>query len=137
MTKTYPSAIDPWLAVLLVGTPLLCVVGGAFVLASDLAAGLILLATGLFVVGIIALVAFPCVYTLTPSTLTIRSGIVSEDIPLERIRQAEPNSSIWAAPALSLRRVRLTLDDGTRLISPRDRESFLSELNAALAHGRA
>lgn len=133
MTKTYRSAVDTWLAVLLFGLPVICVVSGALLLPSDLATGITLMTTGIFVAGIVALFAIPCVYTLSPTKLTIRAGVLSEEIPLEKIHQAEPSSSVWSAPALSLRRVRLTLADGTRLISPRERETFLTELKAAIA----
>jgi hypothetical protein len=53
-------------------------------------------------------------------------------VPLAKIRSVKPSWSLLAAPALSLRRVKITFDHGSCLISPRDREGFIADLEARL-----
>ncbi len=137
MKKTYPSAIDWWIAITLIGTPAACIIGGAILLSASAIDGLIIIGTGLFVAGITALLAYPCTYTLTATSLTIRAGLMNEEIPLTKIEGAEPCFSLWSSPALSLKRVRVVLQDGgSRLISPKDREAFVADLATAITQAR-
>lgn len=136
MKTTYPSAVDTWLAVLLVATPLVGLGAGVFTLSQSIPAGIVQIGLGLFVALLIFAFALPCEYTLDETTLTIRCGLLREEIPLNRIRHVEFSSLRWSAPALSLKRVKLTLDDGTRLISPKDREGFMHALQVKLAPAR-
>ena len=47
-------------------------------------------------------------------------------------------SSSWeSAPALSLRRVRIQLDKGHRIVSPLDREQFIADLMDAAEQRKA
>ena len=91
-----------------------------------------MMAFGALTGALIAAFTVPCVYTLTDESLKIQCGVLEDDVPLARIRKVEKSSSALSAPALSLRRVRISLDDGYRLISPRDRDGFIADLIARL-----
>lgn len=132
MKKTYPSAVDLWLAVLLVGTPVALTVWGAFMLVNEPVGGWVVIGSAVFTLGLIRLLGWPCEYTLTDKALIIRAGIIRDEIPLANITGAELSHSILSAPALSLRRVKISLKEGSRLISPPDRESFIQELQSRL-----
>jgi len=133
MKKEFPSAVDGWLATVLIGAPIVVVTFGGFMLTKSIAAGVITIFTGVLVGGIMAAFAIPCVYTLTDEYLKIKSGVIEDDIPLKKIRKAEKSGSAWSAPTLSLRRVKITLEDGSRVISPKDRDGFISDLTALLS----
>jgi hypothetical protein len=130
MSTHYPSRVDLWLKVVLLGAPVGVVVLGVYLLTQSVGAGVITIITGLGVGGLTALLALPCHYTLTDERLIIRCGLLTDEVPLRRIKQAEKSSSLWSAPALSLQRIKLTLDDGSRVISPLDRDQFLTDLKA-------
>lgn len=132
MKTEYPSRVDSWLAVIMGGTPLLVIAVGVFTLTKSVGAGIVAIVTGLVVGGVIAALSMPCVYTLTDDSLKIRSGLLEDEVPLRKIRGAEKSGSLWSAPTLSLRRVKVTLEDGARVISPRDRDGFIADLDARL-----
>jgi hypothetical protein len=136
MKTEYPSRIDPWLAIVLVGAPLIVVAAGVFTLTNSVGAGIVTIITGLIVGGMIAALSIPCVYTLTDESLKIKSGMLEDEVPLRKIRGAEKSSSMWSAPALSLRRIKITLEDGSRSISPKDRDGFIIDLEARLANAK-
>ena len=132
-SRVYPSAVDWWIGALLVVAPLLSVVLGASLLFVNPGAGLYCLLSGLAFGLTIYALCHRCDYTLTDDTLHIRSGWIEDSVDLRRILKAEKSSSLWSAPALSLRRVKLTLHGGTCVISPKDRDGFLADLHARLA----
>jgi hypothetical protein len=70
----------------------------------------------------------PCHYTLTDSFLLIGCGFLNEEIKYEKIKSASLSSNPLSAPALSLSRVKVDLENGFRLISPQNREAFIAEL---------
>ena len=75
-----------------------------------------------------ALFAFPCYYIIVDCSVKIKCGIIEEDLPLEKIQLVKKSSSFLSAPALSLKRVKISLDDGFRLVSPKDRDGFIEIL---------
>ena len=118
---------------MLAGTGLIVSGSGIALLATTKTAGLILLGTGLITGLAIGVLSYPCNYTLTATDLHIRCGMFEEEIPLTEVVKAEAVTSWLAAPALSVRRVRITLRHGSRLISPRDRTAFIADLTAHIA----
>lgn len=130
MKTVYPSRVDWWLAALLIGAPVFVMALGLHALSQSTGAGAMLIVSGLAVGALIAMLAYPCVYTLTDEHLTIRAGLLNETLPLQRIRTVALSSSPLSAPALSLRRIKLTLDEGWRLISPSDRDAFIADLES-------
>jgi hypothetical protein len=132
MKTEYPSARAPWLITVLCGVPAGVVLFGGFLLTRSVGAGIYMMLTGGVIGGIVAALSFPCYYVVSDAGVRIKSGIGDEEVPLAKIRKVEPSWSPWAAPALSLRRVKITLDHGSCLISPRDREAFIADLEARL-----
>ncbi|MDM4013948.1 PH domain-containing protein [Roseiconus lacunae] len=125
----YPSAVDWWLAALLMLGPLICVgVTGMLLIEGKNQDAFISLVTGAGVLLLTGLLVIPCRYTITEDTLAIRCGIVMSRIPLSQIRTIEPSGSWLSAPALSVRRVKITTASRFYLVSPIDRERFISEL---------
>ena len=125
---TYPSRIDAWLIVLIGGT--ICIV-----LTLALASYSHSPAESLLTLGVLAatllfstLIGYPCEYTLTDAQLVIRSGLVRQRIAYRDITAIEPSRSPWAAPALSLRRVKVSFSGRFQLVSPRARERFIDDL---------
>lgn len=132
MKKTYSSAVDIWLAVILLGTPIALVVWGAFLLTSEPTGGWVLIASAVFTLGLIRILGWPCEYTLTEKSLIIRAGFLRDEIPLADITGMKLSHSILSAPALSIRRIKITLKKGSRLISPPDREKFMRDLESRM-----
>jgi len=133
MPTKYPSAIDTWLLAVLVGTPIAVAASGVFMLTKSTGAGVALILTGIFCGGVMAAFSFPCFYLLSDESLTVKCGLIQEVIPLSRIQKAEPSGSMLSAPALSMKRVKITLDNGFRLISPENREEFINTLEGKIA----
>ena len=133
MSTQYPSRVDLWLKVVIFGVPLGVVTLGAYLLTQSVGGGVTTIIAGLVVGGVSALLTLPCHYTLTDDRLIIRCGVLTDEVPLRRIKHAEKSHSVWSSPALSLQRIKLTLDDGSRVISPLDRDQFLADLKARCA----
>lgn len=130
--SVYPSKVDLWLAAVLVITPILVIGLGVYLTLTIGGVGLICLLSGLFMAGLMAGLAVPCRYTLTERALQIRCGFLKEDIKYEKIKNASLSSNPLSAPALSLSRVKVDLENGFRLISPINREAFIKKLEGKL-----
>ncbi len=146
MVKTYKSAVDLWLAAMLAGAPLAGIFSGAGIaLGLQLLSwhahegriiGLFFLGCGVALAALILLFTLPCRYTLRERELDIRCGVLKATVPYRDIRGLELSCSPLVAPALSLNRVKIILDDGIRLISPRDRTAFVVDLQQRLDRHR-
>jgi len=127
----FDSAIDLWLAVLLMLAPGL-----------SIALGLVLFFQGqpgdasvVFLIGagcllVTAMFTAPCRYTILTDALSIRCGVLCYQIPLESIESVEKSSSLLSAPALSLRRVSIKTKKRSYLVSPKKRDQFIELLNS-------
>lgn len=132
----FPSRVDTWLAMLVLGSLALAVYQAWALYAtapqeSLLAAGI---ALGVFV--LVLALTWPCTYTLTDTHLVVRAGIVRHRIAYRDISGVQPSRSLWAGPALSLRRVKVTYAGRFVLISPRERPRFIEELQRRVAQSR-
>jgi len=129
--EQFSSAVDLWLAALLVALPAVAVVPVVLSLldgGEGLGAALIGL---LIIVGIYGGLLFPLYYRLEDDALLIRFGLVRRRIPYQEIRAVKPTWNPLSAPALSLRRLRVEYGAGSfsfALISPARREEFLESL---------
>lgn len=137
-SHVYPSAVDWWWMV-----PLMIV--ALYVSFADIITkfqkGAILdgwLAVGvvLFVVILFITIIIPCRYTLTDDGLLIRSGLIKKKIDYLKIRDIKPSWNPLSAPALSLKRVKIKLDRGFALVSPKRRDEFISELKRRVEKAR-
>jgi len=88
-----------------------------------IAVGVVLLVVILFITIII-----PCRYTFTDDGLLIQSGLIKTKIDYQRMRDVKPSWNPLSAPALSFKRVKIKLDRGFALISPKRRDEFIVEL---------
>ena len=77
---------------------------------------------------IMAILMIPCRYTITDRFLIIKCGMSEDRIDLNRIRDAVPSFNPLSAPALSIKGVKVILDRGFCLISPKDRDAFIREI---------
>ena len=126
----YDSAIDWWVAIMLLLSPIVASVMGVvfFVQQRPGDASIVFLA-GAFTIAVTALFTLPCRYTLLDDTLNVRCGIICYSIPFDTIENVELSSSWLSGPALSLKRVRVTANGRNYLLSPKNREVFIDELN--------
>jgi hypothetical protein len=130
MSHTYPSKIDAHIFFFVVVLPL----GLLFATITELPIHLyptsFVLRTLLVVVLLLALwTALGMSYTLDARSLHIRCGPFRWSIALKEIQSVTPTRDARSGPALSLYRLRI--EYGTRhriMISPRDQESFLRDI---------
>lgn len=135
MTRTsnatwFPSKIDWWLALILVGAPLVSLVAG---LGAPDDARLVTFSSALLIGALYLGLVFPMRYGVDDEHLTIRFGLVRKRIPLDDIREVRPTRNPLSSPALSLDRLRIDHGEGmfkSVMISPGDKQGFLSELAA-------
>jgi uncharacterized membrane protein YdbT with pleckstrin-like domain len=128
------SRIDWWLITLLGGMILICLFGGAYLIAQrqDWLLGVAAMVVGLAMVAQIV----PIRYHITDDQLRVRAGVFLWRIPLAAIREVHPSNNPLFAPALSVKRlnVRYAKPSGRGafvLIAPRDREAFVRDLRTA------
>lgn len=131
--KRYRSAIDWWVANLLIGSPLFCVGLGIYFLSSSFSAGILIILGG-FVEALLIVLFLPCHYTLDDEHLLVRSGILKKKIQYKGIKKIEPSTCLLSAPAFSLKRIRIESEDGVILISPVNRDEFINLLKARSIH---
>ncbi len=134
----YRSKIDWWLALIIGITALGPPAAEAIRIAKGDAAPGSLLTTLLFCgffVAVILLLAFPVQYEITASHLKIRSGVLRWAVPLAAIEQVYPTHNPLSSPALSLDRLKIDkTDGGFVMISPKDQDRFLRDLQNAAPH---
>lgn len=131
----FASRIDAWLLfVLLVAVAAsLWALGTALLRGSGAQALLLLLLVGLPGV-VLPLWLLATSYELTREQLVVRSGPFRWRVPLAEVRAVVPSRSWLSAPALSLDRLRIDHGrSGSLLVSPKDRDRFIAELEARRA----
>ncbi len=132
-SQIYNSAIDAWIAVMLMMTPALAAVIGGYLLwfgrAGDAA---IMFASGAFALLVTMAFAIPCRYTILDDALSIRCGLIFYQVPLNEIVSVESTSTLRSGPALSMRRVAVKTSKRTIILSPKDRDRFIADLALTL-----
>lgn len=132
--RSFPSAVDRWLAVVLIGSPVGCVLLGLWLWTVEPVAGAACVGSGILT-GPLILAFLPCRYILADSELLIRCGFLRQSIPYDRIEKVTPCRSVKGGPALSLNRLRIDHRGGSVLVSPKDRRGFLSEIGMRIPGG--
>ncbi|MEM6692946.1 MAG: PH domain-containing protein, partial [Planctomycetota bacterium] len=134
-TRVFESAIDRWLFAVLI-SPFFVTAGfGIYLLIDGQADGAVIL----FLVGagtmlLTAALAIPCRYTMTTDHLHVRCGITYfRRIPYGKIRSIQPSRSLMNGPALSLNRIAIATPSSVVLVSPKEREQFIEELEKRLS----
>jgi membrane protein YdbS with pleckstrin-like domain len=133
----YPSRIDAWLVILTMLGLGAALVAVFFTWNHSRTEALIGLGTLVFMVSLLGLIGYPCTYTLAETELVVRSGVIRYRIPYSTITGIEPSRSPWSAPALSLRRVKISHGGRFMLVSPNEREEFIRELQQRVGAARA
>ena len=131
----YPSKIDWWIAALIVLAPFVHFPLGIWVLIQGKPLfGILLTFWGLIILVFLLCLCFPCKYVVSEKYLTIRIGLVTDQIGLSQIEEVKGTNTWLAAPALSLDRVEVKLKDGTkRIISPRDKKGFMDRISESIS----
>lgn len=133
MPTIYRSKVDIWLFVVLAFAALAALYSGAQTMAAG-TTGSILVAVLVAVVGVgLPLwLLFSTRYTLEATYLLAQSGPFKWVVPLADIKSITPSNNPLSSPALSLDRLRIDYGKGRMLlISPRDKEQFLQDVEAA------
>ena len=130
-SATFTSKIDGWLFAVLAASALASLTAGAYVVAHAGAGGWATAAIIVLLGCVLPLWLMRATrYVLTPSELRVQSGPFRWIVPLREIRSVTPTRSPLSSPALSLDRLRIEYGQKAIMISPRDRERFLRELDA-------
>jgi membrane protein YdbS with pleckstrin-like domain len=131
----YESAVDFWIAAMLLMTPVLAAgIGIYLILQGRPDDAVILFLCGAATLVVPALFTLPCRYTILADTLSVRCGIVCYQVPFTEIETIEPSRTWLSGPALSMRRVMIKTKKRRVIVSPREREEFIADLRAAVAN---
>jgi hypothetical protein len=123
---TFRSKVDTWVAwVLIASMAVSLIAAGAAAIAT---AQFWLILTSLIPIALIKLLAWPVDYTLEAETLLIRSGIMRMRVPYAEIVSVEPTRNPLSSPAMSLDRLLIRWRNRSVMISPENKERFLTEL---------
>jgi membrane protein YdbS with pleckstrin-like domain len=134
----YPSKVDAWLVAVVAAAFAFTLYGGFSASPADRGEPYASLGLAAFIVALIVALAWPCRYVLEPEHLLIASGLFfRQRIPYRQITGVEPSANPLAAPALSLRRVKVSYGSRYQLVSPRDRDGFMRALRARADLARA
>ena len=133
----YPSAVDLWIAVLLIMSPIFAAGLGFYAWTEGETNGaLILLITAAATLLLTLALTLPCRYTIEEDDLHVRCGIISYRIPLKTIERVEASRTWASGPALSMKRVMVFTKFKNYVLSPRDQEGFIADLSASAAAQR-
>jgi membrane protein YdbS with pleckstrin-like domain len=133
-TTVYESAIDRWVIALLLLSPLTGAALGIYCFANQRAddAAIFFAAAAITLLVSIAL-TLPCRYTLTSDAVSIRCGLlVFYRVMYRDIKSVELTSTLRSGPALSLKRLEIKTDKKCMIVSPKDRDQFLSDLRCRI-----
>jgi membrane protein YdbS with pleckstrin-like domain len=133
--KWFRSKIDWWMWLILVALPVIELGGLAAALRDGDGEAIMVMAVACGIVAAIyGLLVIPVRYGVSSDRLVIRFGVMRRYIDLAAIREVYPTHNPLSSPALSLDRLAIRTGDGLfgmSLISPLDREEFLSTLAGA------
>ena len=133
----YSSAVDLWIAVLLIMSPVFAAALGIYAWTEGERDGaMILLITALATFLLTLALTLPCRYTIEDEDLHVRCGILSYRIPLKTIERVEPSRTWTSGPALSMKRVMVFTKFKNYVLSPRDQDGFIADLTSAAAAKR-
>ena len=135
--QTFPSAVAWWYYAVIVFSAAVVGFAAMRVLPNESAGALWVLAfSALLAVGLPIWLLVSTRYIVRPTELVVRSGPFVWRVPRERIVSISPSRSPLSAPALSLNRLEISYNEGeTLLVSPKDREGFVSALGFAWLEG--
>lgn len=129
----YHSAVDRWLVLVILAGPLLAVAGGlVLTMTGKPGDASLMFLVGAFALGVPLLFMVPCRYTLLDDTLSIRCGLAFYQLSLADIAHVSKSTTLLSGAALSLQRVEIKTGKRRYIVSPRDRDQFISDLQNAI-----
>ena len=134
MDADFRSKVDLWLVAVGIAIPI--VVLEFFVEdsgVSDWSADAVVYGIVALVLLLFAWTYFTTRYRFSSEFLLIKSGPFSWTIPLRSITKVEPSHNPASGPALSLDRLAIHYDSKTILVSPSDKQGFMTELKKRMA----
>jgi hypothetical protein len=126
--RAFATKVDGGVVFVLAAGILIGTSSAAAALSAAPLAGVLGLGVVVAVLAVVGIVSYPTAYELHPKALVIRTGILSYEIAYDSIVAVRPTRSPVSAPAWSLDRLRIEYQGGVVLVSPKEREQFLSEL---------
>lgn len=132
MNNVYRSKIDTWVAILLVGLPILTLFV-SWKLIHEAVPGQWFIVVPILLLGVALPISLlvSTKYTITSDALWIRSGIFKWQIPLRDINTVVATRNPLSSPALSLDRIRIDYGKGKSvMISPLNKDAFILELQS-------
>jgi uncharacterized membrane protein YdbT with pleckstrin-like domain len=133
---SFPSRLDAWVVITIGAVIALVLAQGILLLNTAPGAALMAVGVAVFTGLTVAAMTLPCRYELDDDHLLIRCGMIRQRIAYAAITRIAPSRSLVAAPALSLRRVKISFAGGSQLVSPRDREVFIQMLQQCVNTAR-
>lgn len=133
---TFRSRVDAWLIAVIAAVVVLMAVQGFLLWETSPEGSVISLSVAALAGAIFVAVAVPCRYTLQRDHLHIRSGFIQQRIAYKDITGVEPSRNPLSAPALSLRRVKVSYKGWFQQVSPLERERFIELLEERVARAR-
>ncbi|MFN3882591.1 MAG: PH domain-containing protein [Nitrincola lacisaponensis] len=138
MEQIYTSKIDTWLALVLFGAVAACLIVFVFAFRTG-STSAILVTLPVLIIG----AGFPVwlmtgtTYTLSSTSLLVKSGPFKWQVPIKQITSITPTSNPLSSPALSLDRLRIDYGRGQSImISPKDKAQFIQDLEARRGKNR-
>jgi PH (Pleckstrin Homology) domain-containing protein len=136
-TLIFPSKVDRWILVLM-AIPLgfsVVAVGSALMANPPLPAVFLMVGIEVLVLALIAATFRATRYEVTGREVIARSPPFRWRIEIDGIESIRPSRSLVSSPALSTDRLEIRYAGGkTLLVSPRDREGFLTAVVARSRH---
>lgn len=139
MEKVYKSKIDGWLAAIILGA----MAGSAWAsikiiltVSPSMWMWWVAFLTAGIGMGLPSWILLGTSYIIDSNCLRIKCGPFKWQVAIADITSITPTSSALSSPALSLDRLRINYGFGcTIMISPRDKEQFIQELEALRRDG--
>ena len=131
--EKFPSKVDSWLVVVFgMGVLFIAICTYSIWSSSSSSASLLFkIVISAILVGAAALIIsilYGTSYTFDDYQLVIRSSVFRWRIPLRTVKSIQPSTSLLSSPACSLDRLEIEHDEGSILISPRDKAQFVEVL---------
>ena len=133
-TTVYDSAIDVWIVAMLLLSPIAGAALGVYCFANQNADdAAIFFAASAFILLVSIALTLPCRYTLTQDAISIRCGLlIFYRVAYEDIESVERSATLRSGPALSLKRAEIKTKKKTVIVSPKDRDQFISDLQSRI-----
>ena len=129
--RVYHSKTTPWLVAVMV-LALVVLANALWTAWHESSTTEFAITAPLIVLGMaLVLSGFRVRYWIADSVLYVRASLFRWTIPVDSIISVKPSRSWMSAPALSTDRLEILHKRGTVMISPREREAFLRELERA------